>query len=340
MPDLGYPFLGPDRPAYCGHPEFQLNCSGEAPVITINSIDYRVLEIDEGEHVLKVVRTDFWNNTCPEVLQNSTLLDTTFYDYASDTQYLTLYYRCLTATATGDALVASQFSCPDDGTTHTNYYTTDRTRNLISGYTLMCDESVVVRISNSEAGVLEGGTTLSRANLSAALDAGFRLDWDANNSRCGNCSSFGGVCGINSISSEFACYCRDRPYASRCGSDSPPGPGPSGLFSRGKWQIGIGAAVLGIAVFSVVIICYYKRAYISTTRIAFWKTATRDRESDVNAFIRNFESFAPKRYSYAAVKKMTNSFAEKIGKGGYGAVYKGKLPDGLPVAVKVLHESK
>ncbi|GMN28166.1 hypothetical protein TIFTF001_001949 [Ficus carica] len=225
MPGLGYPFLGPDRKAYCGHPEFQLNCSGEAPVITINSIDYRVLEIDDGGHVLKVVRTDYWNNTCPEVHENSTSLDPTFYDYASDTQDLTLHYRCLTATAIGDALVASQFSCPDDGTTHTNYYTTDRTRNLISGYTLMCDETVVVRISNSEAGVLEGATTLSRANLSAALDAGFRLDWDANNSRCGDCSSSGGVCGINSTTSEFACYCRDRPYASRCGSDSVSGSG-------------------------------------------------------------------------------------------------------------------
>uniref|UniRef100_A0A0D3CQ17 non-specific serine/threonine protein kinase n=1 Tax=Brassica oleracea var. oleracea TaxID=109376 RepID=A0A0D3CQ17_BRAOL len=48
-----------------------------------------------------------------------------------------------------------------------------------------------------------------------------------------------------------------------------------------------------------------------------------------------------KHYSYARVKRMTNSFANALGKGGFGTVYKGKLPDGnQDVAVKILKESK
>lgn len=37
---------------------------------------------------------------------------------------------------------------------------------------------------------------------------------------------------------------------------------------------------------------------------------------------------------------MTSSFKEKIGQGGYGSVYKGKLASGHEVAVKILSETK
>ncbi|OWM65110.1 hypothetical protein CDL15_Pgr002684 [Punica granatum] len=37
---------------------------------------------------------------------------------------------------------------------------------------------------------------------------------------------------------------------------------------------------------------------------------------------------------------MTSSFREKLGEGGFGSVYKGKLPDGTLVAVKLLNASK
>ncbi|MBA0557666.1 hypothetical protein Golob_014720, partial [Gossypium lobatum] len=58
------------------------------------------------------------------------------------------------------------------------------------------------------------------------------------------------------------------------------------------------------------------------------------------AFIRNNGTLSPKRYSYSDVKKITKSFKEKLGKGGYGTVYKGKLLDGHLVAVKLLNTTK
>ncbi|KAB1205559.1 hypothetical protein CJ030_MR7G000896 [Morella rubra] len=55
---------------------------------------------------------------------------------------------------------------------------------------------------------------------------------------------------------------------------------------------------------------------------------------------RNYEPIPIRRYSYSNIKQMTNFFKDKLGQGGYGGVYKGKLPDGSLVAVKVLKESR
>ncbi|KAF3432842.1 hypothetical protein FNV43_RR23944 [Rhamnella rubrinervis] len=47
----------------------------------------------------------------------------------------------------------------------------------------------------------------------------------------------------------------------------------------------------------------------------------------------------PIRYSYSDIKKMTNCFEDKLGKGGYGSVFKGKLRCGRFVAIKMLEKS-
>jgi len=60
----------------------------------------------------------------------------------------------------------------------------------------------------------------------------------------------------------------------------------------------------------------------------------------IEAFIESQGSMGIKRYSFSEIKKMTNSFKVKLGEGGYGSVYKGKLLSGGSVAVKILNESK
>uniref|UniRef100_A0A6N2MEN5 Protein kinase domain-containing protein n=1 Tax=Salix viminalis TaxID=40686 RepID=A0A6N2MEN5_SALVM len=48
----------------------------------------------------------------------------------------------------------------------------------------------------------------------------------------------------------------------------------------------------------------------------------------------------PIRYSYSEIKKITNGFRDKLGEGGYGSVYKGKLRSGRFAAVKLLRQEK
>ena len=51
-------------------------------------------------------------------------------------------------------------------------------------------------------------------------------------------------------------------------------------------------------------------------------------------------SLMPIRYSYKEIKQMTRGFKEKLGEGGYGKVYKGKLCSGPLVAIKMLGKLK
>ena len=59
----------------------------------------------------------------------------------------------------------------------------------------------------------------------------------------------------------------------------------------------------------------------------------------VEMFLKTYGSSKPTRYTFSEVKKIARRFKEKVGQGGFGSVYKGELPNGVPVAVKMLENS-
>ncbi|XP_059630580.1 rust resistance kinase Lr10-like isoform X2 [Cornus florida] len=63
-------------------------------------------------------------------------------------------------------------------------------------------------------------------------------------------------------------------------------------------------------------------------------------DDTIENFLQSQNNFVPIRYSYSDIKKITTSFRDKIGQGGYGSVFKGKLRSGDLVAIKVLGMSK
>ncbi|XP_027175550.1 probable LRR receptor-like serine/threonine-protein kinase At1g56140 isoform X2 [Coffea eugenioides] len=64
------------------------------------------------------------------------------------------------------------------------------------------------------------------------------------------------------------------------------------------------------------------------------------RYDTIEDFLQANNSVMPIRYSYKQIRTMTKNFKEKLGEGGYGLVYKGKLRSGGGVAVKMLNKSK
>ncbi|XP_057522109.1 probable receptor-like protein kinase At5g39030 isoform X1 [Amaranthus tricolor] len=64
-----------------------------------------------------------------------------------------------------------------------------------------------------------------------------------------------------------------------------------------------------------------------------------EKSKEIETLLKQHGSLGPKRHTYADLKRITNSFKIKLGEGGYGVVYKGKLHCGDQVAVKILKRS-
>ncbi|KAK7385014.1 hypothetical protein VNO78_30721 [Psophocarpus tetragonolobus] len=82
----------------------------------------------------------------------------------------------------------------------------------------------------------------------------------------------------------------------------------------------------GLVAFVVLLVCKWGRRH-------------KSKYENIEVFLEG-NTLMPIRYSYKELKHMTSGFKEKLGQGGFGLVYKGKLRSGSLVAVKMLTKSK
>ncbi|KAL6614687.1 hypothetical protein ACP70R_036957 [Stipagrostis hirtigluma subsp. patula] len=95
------------------------------------------------------------------------------------------------------------------------------------------------------------------------------------------------------------------------------------------------SGIFGVCLILLVLFLWYKRYYGMMPCQRGSRNAPR-----IESFLQKQGTSHPKRYTYSQVKRMTKSFAHKLGQGGYGAVYRGSLPDGREVAVKMLKDTE
>ncbi|KAF7808859.1 LEAF RUST 10 DISEASE-RESISTANCE LOCUS RECEPTOR-LIKE PROTEIN KINASE-like 2.1 [Senna tora] len=101
------------------------------------------------------------------------------------------------------------------------------------------------------------------------------------------------------------------------------------IDSKGRFYCAKAVSASGALVILMILAFFLRRRYCN-----------KDNPSHqiIEKFLEEHGHLAAKRYSYLEVKKVTNSFRNKLGQGGFGSVYKGKLSDGSLVAVKVLSD--
>ncbi|KAK6125434.1 hypothetical protein DH2020_040828 [Rehmannia glutinosa] len=165
-------------------------------------------------------------------------------------------------------------------------------------------------------------------DLGEALRQGFSVNYSVPHEQsCSNCSRLGGQCGFDSTLGQPICICGGRPCPFLFEGSK------KGHSDLHKYVIiGVSLGVAGIILSSIIIFCFTKNYRL--------RESDQERNHNIEKFLLNHGSLAPKRYTYNQIKKITKSFTDKLGQGGYGIVYKGKLPDGQLVAVKVLTETE
>uniref|UniRef100_A0A803KNJ1 Protein kinase domain-containing protein n=2 Tax=Chenopodium quinoa TaxID=63459 RepID=A0A803KNJ1_CHEQI len=236
-----------------------------------------------------------------------------------------LYYGCASCVSRYRPYYSFNCSNDEDGTLSSVYYfggpsapsvSSDTGKSLSS---CLCSNKIYVAVS--ERGLDELRST--NATLRSILTTPIKMEYMANFTACSKCEESGGRCGSYPSSDEFVCYCRDGPWSLACSQSG----------------AGVAALLLGI-VMLVIFLFIWKSKKRKTNKYSFLWSRKAIGDHNIATFLESYGSLAPTRYTYADIRKMTNSFKDKLGEGGYGSVYKGKLYDGRVVAVKKLKYSK
>ncbi|KAF9604312.1 hypothetical protein IFM89_005893 [Coptis chinensis] len=125
------------------------------------------------------------------------------------------------------------------------------------------------------------------------------------------------------------CHCDNGEFRDRICPQTHPG---------SKVMIGVST---GVGVLCLILLVIYGRTAPSSLYlvISHWRNGNKS-PTNVEVFLENYGCLALQTYKYSDIKKMTNSFKDTLGQGGYGCVFKCKLRDDHLVAVKVLKDSK
>ncbi|XP_022137110.1 LEAF RUST 10 DISEASE-RESISTANCE LOCUS RECEPTOR-LIKE PROTEIN KINASE-like 2.4 isoform X2 [Momordica charantia] len=206
-----------------------------------------------------------------------------------------------------------------------------------------CDGSrgTTIEILGAEYELLSFNTNDQILIIARRIREQFDSDLKVDAQACRSCSVSGGIFGYeDSINynpfffSQAKCFCKSSSNGFELCSSSrvaAPATSPSGSGkSKSLKKIFIIVAISSgsiILVISIIIFTCYARKSISS-------------KDEIDEIIKRYSIHTPKRYSYSKLKKITCSFKNKLGQGGFSTVYKGKLSDGHDVAVKLLNDKE
>ncbi|KAL6007532.1 hypothetical protein ACLOJK_033030 [Asimina triloba] len=334
--NVTFPFYSSQKTAdnpRCGLPGYELSCSPSQTLrFLVQAKPYQVEEFYPSDKLITIYDSSLFEalkyGNCDGV-ENFTLVSDSLQLVASSTTLA--LFRCprgLNLSESFQKIVLNYTNCKGDN----NLFVAADRRSLRG-----CGDDIVGLVGLCEcfsvpvlAGSLANVTNLNILNGSGLLDVlsrGFLLQW-REDPECKMCEDSGGRCGYDVNLKKVVCLTRFEQKKTK--------------HSK-TWKVilgGASAAAFLIALGALVVTkVRSKQLYIFKTD-HFKSKRSRDDDRNVQLFIKSYQSTLVNRYSYYEIQKMTNNFKDKIGEGGYGNVYKGKLADGRLVAAKMLEKSR
>ncbi|TKY44733.1 Receptor protein kinase [Spatholobus suberectus] len=321
---ISYPFWGQNhRDPECGGGDpFELKCDHDETTIVIGSQSFTVKEINMTAQNMTLVRTDLVGNVCSLQFGDTyNVNSSTLFRYPPSVQNITIFYEC---PPIPDFPNEHSFNC---GPVISYFVVEDELTGLFNEYPQLhgC-KSLHVPTDTSPRDYTGDGVDA----LTEGLDKGFEVDYRVSQ-ECTKCLGSEGDCWSDGIDKHvLSCYyCPDGSHALHC-------PSKNKWNWKGKVIVGVtGAAIAGLLICIAILCLRYK----SSTWQGHFGLTTKSNQN-IEEFLKNHGALTLKRCKLSEMKKMTNNFKVKLGQGGFGAVYKGNLSHGSPVAVKILNASK
>ncbi|CAL0318902.1 unnamed protein product [Lupinus luteus] len=367
--NISYPFRLKTDPNTCGDTRYELECHNNMTSLTLYSGKYYVQDIDYKNYTIHVSDAGvIEDSTCSFIPSYFLYRESFGYNinpginpFRLDATMRISYFNCSNIVTDDDRYVnVNTTGCGSGGHIYVVLDESFKRDFSVMDIKIGCQLKVSTPANWEYEKNKNKNKNVSYDEIHNMLVYGFRLSWKyvICEDQCGKAS----YCSVVESTGEVQCDKSCRYFY---------GPNFSGLYCVGRgilskitefiggYLAGLSGGLLhqerahsliGIGVnigeimgryISPYIIVRYLIGIVAFIALLIYKWRRRHKSiyENIEDFLQG-DTFMPIRYSYKEIKQMTYGFKEKLGQGGFGLVYKGKLRSGSFVAIKMLSKSK